>query len=161
VPNMARLSPQYEHDQFVQAFQNLVRRGWQESVITNQLHRIFLNLETRTVTISKDTGKKDRAGAPVYEQLSDMFIPSSYQWAPSLLLKDFFVDGTDMFHVRGVRITHIFFFIFPDGRSQDVITNWFDQHDTRESEAGTRFSLTISPLTAKMTETYGFTKPST
>jgi prepilin-type N-terminal cleavage/methylation domain-containing protein len=159
VPNLARLRPQHDRDQFVQAFQNLVRRGWQEAIITGRLHRIHLSLDKRLITISKDTGKRDKSGAPVYEQLSDLFIASSFEWAPALQLKDFFVDGVDMFHVRGTRITEIFFFIFPSGTSQDIITNWFDQNDTRESEAGTRFSLTVSPLTAKMTENYGFSKP--
>lgn len=159
VPNLARLRPSYERDTFVATMQTLVRRGWQEAVVTHQMQRIFLDLEKRLVTLSRDTGKRDKSGTPIYEQLSNTFIASSYQWPESLQLKDFFVDGVDMFHVRGTRITHIFFFIFPSGTSQEVITNWFDQNDTRESEAGTRFSLMISPLTAKMTESYGFSKP--
>jgi prepilin-type N-terminal cleavage/methylation domain-containing protein len=159
-PNLSRLSPRYEHDQFVSNIQALVRRAWQESLMNHQLHRIHFNLDKRIVKVERDTGKKSSSGAVVYEMLAGTYIPSAFEWPVTLQMKDFFADGADMFHVKGIKITEIWFFVFPDGTSQDVITNWFDQSDTRESDAGTRFSISVSPFIAKVTESYGFQKPS-
>jgi prepilin-type N-terminal cleavage/methylation domain-containing protein len=158
-PNIARLSPRYEHDQFVSNVQVLVRRAWQEALMNHQLHRIHFNLDKRVVKVERDSGKKNSAGAAVYEPLVSTYIPSAYEWPVTIQMKDFFVDGQDMYHVKGIRVTEIWFFVYPDGTAQEVITNWFDQGDTRESDAGSRFSLMVSPFIAKVTESYGFQKP--
>jgi prepilin-type N-terminal cleavage/methylation domain-containing protein len=159
MPNLGRLKPGYEHDQFTSNIRMLVRRAWQESLLNHQLHRIYFDLEKQIVRIDKETNKKTGTGGIAYEQLEGVYMPSAYQWPATMQMKDFFVDGQDIFHVKGVRITEVWFPIFADGTTQHIIMNWFDQADTRESDAGSGFSISISPFIAKVTETNGFQKP--
>ncbi len=158
-PNLGRLRPGYQRDEFISNIRALVRRGWQESLQNHQLHRIYFDLEKRVARLERDTGKKTGTGEMAWEPLSSVFMISAFEWPSTMEMKDFYIDGEDVFHIRGIRTTFIWFCIFPDGTAQNIIMNWFDQSDTRESEAGSRFSVAVSPFIAKVAETNGFQKP--
>ena len=159
-PNLGRLRPGYEHDQFVSNIRTLVRRGWQESLQNHQLHRLYFDLEKRIARLERETGKKTSTGEVAYEPVSSVYMMSVFTWPEALELKDLFIDSESMLHKTGsTRLNFFWFAIFPDGTAQHVLMNWFDKGDTKESDAGTRFSVEVSPFISKVTEAYGFKKP--
>ena len=162
VPNIQRFRPGYERNLFVTTVSALVQRAWQNALATHELHRVWFNIEQRTVVIQQATDKHNRAGEAIYQEISSEYIPASYTWPESLQIKDFFIDGTDFMHApgtAGVKIHEVWFYIYPDGSCQEVIINIFDTADTTESEAGTRLSLVLNPFSARFTQYGTFQHP--
>lgn len=158
VPTLRQLMPRSQRQEFLAQLNVMVNRAWQEALATHKKHRIRFELEQRRMLLEQETGRDDKNKA-VYSQVIDQFLETAYTWPESLQIKDFFIEGRDMVHVPGVRIHEIWFFVFPDGLAQDVIINMFDTQDTRESEAGSRFALSLSPFTTRFNIHEAFIKP--
>jgi hypothetical protein len=56
-------------------------------------------------------------------------------------------------------INEVWFYIYPDGSTQEVIINVFDTSDTSQAEAGTRFGLVLSPFTGTFSVYDTFQRP--
>ncbi len=144
---------------FVSSLQVLTRRAWQEALNSNLPHRIRFDFKKHIVIAERATDQKNRAGEDVWQELSDEYVQSSFNIPSREQIKDFWVDGTDLVHVRGMDIYEVFFYLFPDGTSQQVIINVFDSGENTESAAGSRFSMVLNPITVRFTEYPTFQKP--
>lgn len=149
IPNLNRLQPGYERKEFITTLSALTQRAWQSAVTSQRQHRVWFDLLSHRVVIEKAAEKKNEKGEILYQELPHDYVASSYTWKPSLLIKDFFINGTDEMHRPGRvgTINEVWFYIYPDGSTQEVIINVFDTSDTSQAEAGTRFSLVLSPFT--------------
>ncbi len=159
VPNLYRFRPGYERKKFVTSLSALVQRAWQNALATHELHRVWFDVQRRKVAVQRATDKRDRAGEPVYQEISSEYISAEYSWPETLQFKDFFIDGTDVLHAPGMRIHEMWFFVFPDGSCEEVIMNIFDTADATESEAGTRMSLVLNPFTTRFVQYATFQQP--
>lgn len=145
---------------FTSSLQVLTRRAWHEALSSHQLHRIRFDLKKHVVIAERITGAKDRAGEDVWQPLSDEYVPSHFDIPAREQIKGVWVDGTDLLHARGETMTENWFFLFPDGTSQQVTIHIFDSGESTESTpGGSRFSLVLNPLTVRFTEYPTFQKP--
>lgn len=159
VPLVQRWRPGYERALLVARLNSLVRRAWQSALTTHQVQRLLFDLEKRTVTLQRETQQRTKAGEPTYQELSSEYINAQISWPESIQVKDFFIEGMDAFHVPGTRIQEVWFYVFPDGSSQEVILNFFDTADATEAEAGTRLSLVLNPFSASFKQYETFQHP--
>jgi prepilin-type N-terminal cleavage/methylation domain-containing protein len=159
VPRFWRMQPSYERKQFISELNMLVRLAWQQAIALRKTTRLLFDLTHQRVSLQLDTGKQEH-GERLYTTMQDTYVPTSYQWPERFQIKDFYIDGEDEMHRPGrVKTEEVWFFVFSDGTTQELILNVFDIADKSESDAGSRFSLVLSPFSTTFITHDIFQKP--
>lgn len=153
---MFQQQPGAARKKFIAQLNLLVQNAWQQSIITRAVHRIIFNfkdrqaLVERNITLSPDAKKFDFKEV----QGSDMQL----SWPSSLIIRQFLVEGFDemkRFSNREAEI--IWFYIVPDGMTQQVTINGIDKEDSIENKPR-QFGLVLNPFLAQFKEYDTFQK---
>ncbi len=144
----------YEREQFIARLNQLAAQAWQQSILTNKIHRLLFNTTKRTIVIEQATEKKDRKGFPVFKPLKQQLTSPSYTWPSSIQLKQFILEGKDELSAIGGKGT-IWFAIVPEGISQEVIINGVDTKD-RVLGKPRQFGLVFNPFSSEFKEYNAF-----
>ena len=149
MPNITRLVPKRERQEFINKLQELVQLGWQSALASGTLHRVHFDLDKRVVTLGIATGKHDAKGEPEFAVTKLYFARSAVTWPAHVQIKQFFIEGFDeMTRVSGNRKTNeIWFYIMPDGLTQQVSIGLLDTRDLRGGKPR-MVTLELSPFSA-------------
>lgn len=159
VPNLRRVTPRYERDQFIARLNALVQLGWQQAVIQHTIHQVIFNIGEKRVALSQDTGKRDATGDPVFETVKGLYLSTSFELPAQFNIKQFFIEGFDeMSRFVGRKTAELWFYIVPEGMTQDVIINLVDTKDTRNGKPRP-VGLVLNPFTAQFKVYDTFQKP--
>lgn len=159
MPNIRRTTPRYEREAFIARFNTLVQYGWQQSLITHKIQRITVDIGKKLISLTTDSGDKDRAGEiifkPIEHAVQDTEIPIPHQ----IQIKQFFIEGFDMMtkFARSKTAT-TWFYIVPEGMVQNVVINGVDTQDLHDDQPR-QFSLVLNPFTALFKIYDTFQKP--
>lgn len=153
IPNLRRRSPDYERKQFISRLEGMVQYAWQRAIEGRKLHRVFVNVKKRTVSIQ--VKKEKKIGKDEFVPIKSFYLRSTYQWDTNLIIKNFYIDRKDQMALG----SEIWFFLMPDGLAQDVVLNMIDRKDTRGARQGRKFSLVLNPFTVQFKEYDAFQKP--
>lgn len=127
VPQLWRRAPGYERNQFIGKLSALTRFAQQHAITTNRLHQIFFDLAGGIVILKEQTEGRDEKGAQLFVPLKDTPFPSSIKIPTQLQIKQFFIEGADAMSAFAGRPTEkVWFFVIPNGLSQNVIINMVD-----------------------------------
>jgi len=137
--------PRYERDTFVARLNSLVSTARVQAILERAVHSIEFDFKKRTVEIKR---------APFPGALADDFesikgLPSAhYIWLEQFEIKQFLVEGNDLMKAFARKETsEVFFFVIPDGLTQEVTINFLDTKDTIDDEAR-KVGLVLNPFTA-------------
>ena len=156
IPNFYRARPRYEREQFIGRINALVRRAWQNAIITHRVHRVSLDLDMdkRLIAAAMATGRRDQKGEPEFKPVS-----SSFSVPDTLQIKQFIIEGFDeMKRFSGRQTGEAWFFIVPEGLTQEVIINFIDKKDVLYDGRPRPVGLVLNPFTAQFEEYDSFQK---
>lgn len=146
LPLLRQQEPGYERKQFVARLNEVMQFTWQQAVITHKVHRVLFNFPQRTASveriITKDTTEKKVKFEPVKG------IGSSMSWPKGIEIQQFIVEGYDELRRLAQKAATSWFYVIPDGMTQQVTINGVDKID-KIDEKPTPFGLVLNPYMAQ------------
>ena len=149
VPSLTRGTGRYGREQFIYQLQALVQLGWQSALSTGKIHRVLVDIDKRAISLGSASGTFDKNGDPEFKPAKVLFVKSSMTWPAHIQIKQFNIEGFDEMSRYGVgrKTTEMWFYIMPDGLTQEVTINALDTKDLKNNKPRP-FSLVLSPFSA-------------
>ena len=147
VPMLQQREPGYERKQFVARLNALMHFAWEQAVITNAVHRVLFDFKERKAFVEKDVTKSPLEKALEFEKSKGM--GAEITWPETFVIRQFIVEGFDemkRFAGRGAETS--WFYIIPDGMTQQVTINGVDK-DERINGKPSEFGLVLNPYMAQ------------
>lgn len=159
VPEFQQRTPRYERQQFVARINALTQQAWQQAVITHKIHKVAFDFDKQQASIEVATDKKEKDGFPIFERRTGRYLSSSFGWPAHIEIRQFLVEHFDeMQRFGGGRKTgSVWFFIMPEGLTQEVTINFVDKKDTVAGRAR-QVGLVLNPFSAQFKEYDTFQK---
>lgn len=127
VPQLWRRAAGYERKQFIGKLSALTRFAKQQALTKNHVQQLFFDLKAGTITIKEKAEGKDGQGEQQFVPLKGAAFATSIKIPAQLQIKQFLIEGSDaMSAFSGKPTERIWFFIIPEGLSQNVIINMID-----------------------------------
>jgi prepilin-type N-terminal cleavage/methylation domain-containing protein len=161
VPNIAKFLPKHDRQKTLARLNALVQLGWQRAISTHTLCRIQVDLNKYAVSLQQESGQVDKQDEPLFAPIKGAYLNSSFDWPPSLEIKQFFIEGFDEISrstAGNKKTKEVWFFIIPDGLTQNVVINAIDKNDIRGGKPY-QFSLVLNPFNAQFEIYDTFQKP--
>jgi len=159
VPNIQKMRSGYERKQFISKLNALLSFTWQHAIVTQAIHRIQFDLEKNSVSVYFATKEHTAHGKPLFSPVKGRYINTRIPWPQQIKIKQFFVLGFDEMRRFVERtVSQVWFYVAPEGLAQEVIINFTDTSDTRQTLPRTT-SLVLNPFTAQFTVYDTFQKP--
>lgn len=142
-----RRIPRYERDQFVARLNSLVSTAVQQSILERAVHSIEFDFKKRIAALKR--APYSGAKADDFESVQGLGSAGYYEWPEQFSIKQFIVEGKDLMKSFARKETgEAWFFIVPEGLTQEVTINFIDTNDTIEGEAR-KVGLVLNPFTAQ------------
>ncbi len=143
--------PGYERKQFVTRLNSLMQLGWQQAVITGKVHRVVFDFKQKEMTLEKDVSTNPDAKKPNFEPVKGMIADTTFKISKAIEIKNFYIEKVDeLVRFTGGKTTSSWFYIIPDGMTQQVTIN-FNDKDNPEGKP-LSYSLVLNPFTAQFKE---------
>jgi prepilin-type N-terminal cleavage/methylation domain-containing protein len=151
LPNFSGRLPCVQRQKFITTLNAVVNRAWFKSLESSHLHKVIFNLNQRTLKIQERTEQKDVAGAFVFKDVGAHYIKTPFKWDERFRIENFYVEGVDEIaqHAAGSQMEDIWFFIMPQGLSQEAIINILDTKDAAGDSDGKRVGLVLNPFSVE------------
>jgi len=158
VPNLRRVTPRYERQDFIARFNALVQLGWRNALIQHKTYQITVDIAKKHVSLLVESQEKGRKAEKQFKKSAELY-DTSIAWPETLQVKQFFVEGFDMMAQFVSKPTaEIWFYIVPEGMAQDVIINLVDTKDLKDN-LPRAVSLVLNPFNAQFKVYDTFQKP--
>lgn len=155
VPNLRSKDPKKERKEFVARLNNLMTFAWYNGITTGKVQRVVFDLSKQLVYLEQQKNLLERPGQePEYEPIKRAYNETSLTWPKHYLIKNFLLEGYDEATRHGGGLKMTWFFIVPDGLTQDVKINALDMSDKEHARKGIPFSIVLNPFSAQFKE-YG------
>jgi len=146
IPMMMQKEPGYERKQFTARLNALMQQAWQQSIITHTVHRVRFDFQKRSALLEKDATKSSTAKKLEFEQVK---LPdSSLSWPRTFIIQQFIIEGFDEMRRGAGRANDAWFYIIPNGTTQEVTINGIDKDELIEGKPS-RFGLVLNPYMAR------------
>lgn len=141
-----------QRSQYIAQLNQLLFLGWQQARITGKIHTVEFNFTNKTVSLQivEDDITKRKPVSINYQQ-------TQIEWPEQFDIKNFIIEGDDQMAQGGGKRTS-WFYIVPDGLTQDVILNFFDTKDLSPSGDPRPVGLVLNPFSAQFKEYDSFQK---
>lgn len=154
VPFMQK-RPGAERKTFVARLNSLVQFAWQQAIVTHQVHRVMFNAQDRKAFIERNTTQSP-AEKLSFEPVKDSL--ASMSWSDAIIIRQFIIEGFDeMQRFRGKNPETIWFYVIPDGMTQQVTINAVDKDNSIDGKPRP-FGLVLNPFMAQFKEYDSFQK---
>lgn len=153
LPNIKHLMPGYQRKQFLSSLDRLVLVGWQQALVTGNIHKVIFNLNTRMITLEQQKNTVDQKGASAsaYVPAKGNGISTQCSIPESIEIKQFFIEGFDEVsrYAGNKNAAQIWFFIMPNGFCQNVVINMIDTSTKDSSQGIKQIGLVLNPLNGR------------
>lgn len=158
IPNLGR-KKKYERESFIRNLNQLSTFAVQQAITSNKMHKMLFNFTMSVITLEQASDKKDDKGQPLFAPIKGAYVPSTLKLPKTLEIKNFIVEGFDEMsrHMQG-KTTEVWYFVYPNGRSQAVVLNILDTKDRVANNRPRQFSLVLNPFSAVFKEYDSFQK---
>ncbi len=147
IPMMMQKEPGHERKQFTARLNALMQRTWQNAIITHTVHRVLFDFKDRKAFIEKDITKSSTAKKLEFEKVKGP--DAEISWPSTFIIQQFIVGGFDeMRRFTGGKAKTVWFYLIPDGMTQQVTINGVDKDEIIEGKPS-RFGLVLNPYTAQ------------
>ncbi len=157
IPNLSRLRPGYQRRAFVTELNNLLMFAWRNALITKRVHRLLFDIKKRVVHVQVETQEKGKEKA--FYAVQTQYIKTYYQWPENITIKQLFVGKEEQLQRPGIKTETVWFFVVPEGMSQEVIINALDASDSDVQGKEKQIGLVINPFTVQLSTYETFQKP--
>lgn len=144
--NVRRTYPEDERKAFFAKLNSLVQFGWQQALVTSKVHRMVFDIDENSVKLERATDKQGE-----YEPVETQYIETTLEWPSTLEIQQFFIERNpdEITALAGKQDRSVWFFIVPDGLTQEVTINILDYNDVNEREEPAQVSLVLNPFSAQ------------
>jgi prepilin-type N-terminal cleavage/methylation domain-containing protein len=156
-----RAQPRHARAQFIEQFNALLSFGMQQTLMTQQVHALYVDFGKRKISVSMQTDELDpnkKMGDYIFKPVSGAYITSEISIPESLELKSLFIEGKEELARKSKDKAEFFFFLVPEGLAQDVIINLIDKNDVHNNKPQ-EVGLVLNPFFAQLREYDSFQKP--
>jgi prepilin-type N-terminal cleavage/methylation domain-containing protein len=157
MPNINRTTPRYEREVFIARFNTLLQYAWQQALITHKIQQISVDVGKKTIVLLAQVDEKDRSGAAIFKPIANPVEDTTCPIPDQIIIKQFFIEGFDMMKKYG-KTKAVWFYIVPEGMTQDVIINCMDTKD-KQGDQPRQIGLILNPFTAQFKIYDTFQKP--
>ncbi len=146
VPAFRNQTPQARREIFLENMNALTREALIRALETGHAHRILCNLSKRTIFLEEKMDITTRDGEIIFEQRTCRIGKVGQELPENYEFQQFYIEGIDELaaHGPGQKVEDIYFFVMPEGISQEVIINAVDNAQIHDG-AGTPFSMVLNP----------------
>ena len=146
-PRLAPRTARAERENFVSQLNSVLRAALTQAVITQTLHQIYWNLESRVIEIRKHTGAYDHVGDPICKSVLIPYGAQNVTIPERFIVKQFSIEGIN--ELAGSRsVKEVWFYIVPDGIAQPVTVVFIDTHED-VTDAEKKLTLVLNPFTVQ------------
>ncbi len=147
---MQRPKPDAERNMFIVQLNTLMGLAWKLGLQTGHLQRINWNLKKRTITLASETDTADnKTDEPTFKPLLAKWGVMQIAIPKTIKIEQFFIEGFDeISKYRGSQNTENWFYLAPNGLTQEVTINILDLKDTLEKKPKP-FGLVLNPFNAQ------------
>ena len=153
-PNFKKRVPLYERKKFISTLNAVAKKTSIRSLETGHPHKVLFNLSQRTIKIQERTEKKDDAQEYIFKDIITTYVKSSFRWDNRFVIENFYVEGVDEIgqHSSGNQMEDVWFFVMPEGMSQEAIINFRDTQDMMNDSDGVKKGLVLNPFSVEFLE---------
>ncbi len=133
---------------FVASLNKLLATGWDAAIKSRTIHIVRFDAKERFVrlesVVSFDSQGKPKT-KPVTGQYADavMDIPEQFE------IKNFVINGTDAVAEWHGNLKDVYFYIMPDGMSQEVTINMLDTSGVQDNKPPHPMGLVLNPFSVQ------------
>lgn len=140
-PNLSYFSRKKESTEFRINFEELIYKVRQQALLSGKVHQLFFNFKEFTITPKiYETSMVDESKHEkfIFAGIAPMRLDEKFE------LQNFYIQGKDEMRSGTTRDT-AWFYIMPDGSSQDVIINFM-----YEAEEERQLGIKVNPFYARV-----------
>lgn len=157
IPNLPRLSPGYQRRAFITELNNLLMFAWRNALTSQRVHKLLFDFKKRTVRVQVEM--EEKGTEKKFYDLQTQYIKTYYQWPENIAIKQLFVAKEEQLQRPGIKTETTWFFVVPEGMSQEVIINAVDTNDLDAQGKEKQIGLVINPFTVQLSVYDIFQKP--
>lgn len=159
VPTLFRSQSGYERKKFIADLNSIVRYGQQNAITSGKTQQVFVDVKKKMMELRTPNGKKDSDGQDEYKLVSHLYAPTHIEIPSSVQIKNFIIEGFDeVGKYTNTKVGELWFFIVPEGLTQEVIINFLDTNDKMYNGKPRPIGLVLNPFTAQFKEYDTFQK---
>ncbi len=148
-----------ERKNFIAQLNTLLKVGQQHAVTHNKRVQFFVDMEKKFIELRSQTERRNSQGELEYELVPETLVKTHLDIPENLEIKNFIVEDYDEVNETSDRKTSsTWFFITPEGSTQEVIINLLDAKDHILSGKAKPVGLVLNPATAQFKEYDRFQK---
>ena len=157
IPNLQRIRPGYQRRSFIVELNNLLMFAWRNALITQSVHRLLFDIKKRVIHVQIEIEEKGKEKN--FSDVPTQYVKTYYQWPENITIKQLFVGKEEQLQRPGIKTETVWFFIVPEGMSQEVIINALDASDSDVQGKEKQIGLVINPFTVQLSTYETFQKP--
>lgn len=146
IPMMTQKGPGWERKQFTARLNALMQLAWQQSIITHKVHRVMFDFKNHRAFTEKDITKSPTAKKVDFELVK--LSASEMTWPKTFIIQQFIVEGFDEMRRYAGKSETSWFYIIPNGMTQQVTINGIDKDEMIEGKPS-QFGLVLNPYMAQ------------
>lgn len=148
VPNLYHRVPSYERKQFIAQLNELMLTAWQNAIITHKIHKVDVDFGKQKIQLFIARDGEKRKKELEFEPLTGLALDTSIALPENIEIKNFYIEGFDEMARFAAGTGGAWFFIVPEGLSQEVTINFVDTKDTINGKLRPT-GLVLNPFTAQ------------
>ncbi|MBY0110280.1 MAG: type II secretion system GspH family protein [Candidatus Babeliaceae bacterium] len=139
VPRLTRINYN-QQEKFIAELNVLARNAYTLALVSGRPTQLFFDFESqiKKVTIRKESDKKNVENKAIFEIVQSEYGNNSLLWNDNFEIEKFIIDGKD--EAIGASLKTVWFYIMPDGLSQQVTLV------LRDESVGKSFELGLNPF---------------
>ena len=155
-PLLRQARPAAEREKFITRLNAMMKFVWNNAIATGKIHRVNFDFKKKRVQAFIG-GPKQQNPVPVRRTYFDPF----FEIPKQLEVKNFYIEGKDEMTRYGPGKTseETWFFVFPQGLSQEVVINMIDTKDKVNGRRNRPVGLVLNPFSVQFEEYNVFKKP--
>lgn len=116
-----------------------------DTLVSGKLHKILLDLNKQQFSAHISTGTKDSQGELKFVSAPVENCPWSQKFEPTAI----YINTKNMLHAFEGGSEQVWFYLTPDGLSQNVIINFSDLDEVGQLGSGGEYSLVLNPFSVQ------------
>lgn len=152
IPNFFGAQQGYERKNFIGQLNTLLKSGQSHAITDHKLHQLFFDFKNKKIELRYQTDQKDKKGEIAYAKVPGMYAYTSMDIPDNIEIKNFYIDNSgfdEMSKFSGGKSGELWFYIVPEGLTQEAIINFVDTKDRLYSDKPRPTGLVLNPFTAQ------------
>lgn len=148
IPMLGQREPGHERKKFTARLNALMHTAWEQSVISNKVHRVLFDFQQRKAFVERDMTQSPEGKALEFEKVKG--ISAEMDWPKNFEIRQFIVEGFDEMKRFGGRkgAETSWYYIIPNGMTQQVTINGVDKEEIIRGKPSP-FGLVLNPYMAQ------------